>query len=176
MLFWKAAAHSTPPFAGTLDARFPERFPLEPDVYAAFRHNDAELKAWLPAAIWLALEEIADTTDCHRAEWIRRALFRHVYGDLDLARMREAREGFWWRPPVVHAVVREEADHPMFSRRRGETPELGKSTAELRLELPARLLADLQALAGARGAPLSSFVRQLLIKQVLGRHYLQDGA
>ena len=138
--------------------------------FRAFDDFSASIKVWLPERIELLLTELALVQECSENEIARALLFIHLYGLADYEAMRIQQKG-WFKPrPLKNATIAMVS--AMYSRSSTNAyPDLGKNIHAFRLWLPKVMREDLQKLAADNGKPLSPFVREFLICQLLGATY-----
>lgn len=139
--------------------------------FKAFENSDTSIKVWLPDRIELLLTELTLTQDSSSNEITRSLLFIHMYGISDFEAMRLQQKG-WYKPAKPKSTLTSVNSVAKYSRpSMNRHPELGKSTYALRLWLPKTMRHDLQKMATDRGTPLSQYVREILIRQLLGEGY-----
>ena len=160
--------------------------PKDLPVFSDFERNDTSMKVWLPQILSERLDWISKREDVSRPDAIRALMFEHLYGrvaymallafdaqrqsedPLAQARIAAADKAGLER---MMASVAHNLEDTRFSRERNSRIDaelIGKPTDNLRLELPLRLKADLAAIARAHCLTPSSYVRKLLVQQLLG--------
>ena len=89
--------------------------PLFPNrKFREFHVNDARVRAWLPEKADIALRQTALASDRSVADWARAFFVAFLYGEHELARMRQAASGLYYVPPPKS----DPGDMPLFSRSR----------------------------------------------------------
>ena len=141
--------------------------------FTLFASNDAFLKVWMPERLTTALDRLSAAHGSSRPDVLRTILFQHIYGVT-------AYEAFVaWKDQhdanksqaagTVHAVGAK------LSRPRTASLEmLGKSDANFKFWIPARLKHDLSTLAKADALGISDYVRKLLVRVLLGERFFAD--
>lgn len=142
--------------------------------FRAFDDFSASIKVWLPESIELLLTELAFVQECSDNEIARTLLFIHLYGLADYEAMRIQQKG-WFKPRPLKNAAMALVSTAKFSRSSTNAyPELGKNIHAFRLWLPKVMRQDLQKLAVDNGKLLSPYVREFLIRQLLGETYQRD--
>ena len=153
---WPYAKRGTR-FDGDVFERFPSELSKD-----RFSTNDAVIKLWLPERLLSALDVLSSVHFVSRPDVVRWVLFEHVFGKVEFAllleRERRKRANEWY-------------DGPMFSRKTVASTAralrvryLGKSTTDLKVELPLVLKQGLEKLAEEAGESLSSYIRRVLAR------------
>lgn len=140
--------------------------------FSAFEENGETLKVWLPESVDSMLDAIALANDSFQSEIVRSILFVHVYGLADFEAMRTQKKGWFTPPPRLSAAGQDVSIR--FSRSPNPFPELGKNIVAMKLWLPRQLLKDVATLAAQGGQKTSPYVRQTLIRSLLGAAYALD--
>ncbi len=129
--------------------------------------NDVALKFWLPEPAMQGLKQLSDIYDRTCSGYIRDFLLIHCYGIYTFEWLREQDS-------------RHIGEIPLFSRKAEKlppgkirvttyfVPELGKSTASMKIWIPARLKNDLIILAKHVDLTVSNYVREIVISRLLG--------
>ncbi len=132
--------------------------------YAAYVVNDVSVTLWLPQRLLDALDTVSAETDTSRPDVIRGLLFEHLHGRAELARLHTwART----RPPAPEPEFKfTEKRYPID--RDVNVRMLGKSAADLKLELPSVLKTQMAAHAKGEGLGLSDGIRKVLVLRLLG--------
>lgn len=135
--------------------------------YAAYMANDVSVTLWLPQRLLDALDTVSAETDASRPDVIRGLLFEHLHGRAELARLHAwART----RPPAPEPEFKfTEKRYPID--REANVRMLGKSAADLKLELPSVLKTQMAAHAKSEGLGLSDGIRKVLVLRLLGAEF-----
>lgn len=163
---WPYAKRGTR-FDGDVFERFPSE--LRKDRFSA---NDAVIKLWLPERLLAALDVLSRVHFISRPDVVRWVLFEHVFGKVEFAllleRERRKRVNEWY-------------EGPMFSRKTVTSTAralrlryLGKSTADLKVEMPLVLKQGLEKLVEEAGESLSSYIRRVLARDFLTERQYQE--
>lgn len=149
-----------------------------------FEKDDVSLKVWLPQILVDRVNWMSKTKDVSRPDVIRALLFEHLYGRvayealakyatqkradaaLVLARRNLTSAG---RTPDI-ATSQHNGD-ARFSARRETQVDLqyiGKSVDDIEIKLPRQLRMDLEIIARKHSLSASSYVRKMLVLQLLG--------
>ena len=143
-------------------------------TFHAFDDCSASIKVWLPDRIESLLNELAFVQECSNNEIARALLFIHLYGLSDYEAMRLQQKG-WFKPRPLKNAAMALVSTAKFSRSSTNAyPELGKNIHAFRLWLPKDMRQDLQKVAVDNGKLLSPYVREFLIRQLLGETYQRD--
>lgn len=148
-----------------------------------FEQNDRKVKVWLPQVLVDRVNWLSKTRDASRPDVIRALLFEHLYGRvayealvryaadkrteaaLTLARQTQ---------PASWSTILEGASYSgdiRQSTRRSTQVDLewlGKSIDDLDVKLPSRMKVDLEEVAARHHLTASSYVRKMLVLQLLG--------
>ena len=131
--------------------------------YAAYSTNDVTVTVWLPERLLTALDVVSAETNTSRPDVIRALLFEHLHGRAELARLHAwARNRAAVEPGIQFSNKRYPID------REANVRMLGKSAADLKLELPSPMKAGLAALVKTEGLGLSDGIRKVLVLRLLG--------
>ncbi len=141
----------------------PEQLPRHED----FKTNDASLKVWLPQLLvdrlnWLSVERAASRPDLMRA-----FIFIHLYGHIAYESLCKPAST---ASKNGNAFIMEESEI-RFSRDRttsGDLREIGKSDEDITIALPSKMKDDLMEVSRLHGLDASSYVRKLLVLELLG--------
>ncbi len=143
---------------------------LVPDMSAIAKAQDVAIKIWLPESVAQTVKWLATYDGDSQSAWLRDRLMNYVYGRVAALAQRIQRE-------------RAERDAPRFSRppvdrTQGrwiyKVPQLGKNTIAFKLWVSEQMRADLQVLADHSQVPLSAFVREAIVADLLGRASLPE--
>ena len=138
--------------------------------YDQLAECDTALKFWLPESIEKKIDEMCSFMNTSASDLVRQILFIHLYGRYDLFGLIE-------RQIDTFGMNQLKFKHNMFSRscpldsngdvvRDPETVE--KSIADFKVWIPAKMKADIQALAQKTGNKPSLYVRQVIITHLFG--------
>ena len=163
---WPYAKRGTR-FDGDVFERFPSE--LRKDRFST---NDAVIKLWLPERLLAALDVLSSVHFVSRPDVVRWVLFEHVFGKVEFAllleRERRKRANEWY-------------DGPVFSRKTVASTAralrvryLGKSTTDLKVEIPLALKQGLETLAAQAGESLSAYIRRVLARDFLTERQYQE--
>jgi len=139
------------------------------EEFREFARNTVPVKIWIPRQMDELVEKLSDYFNESKPRYLRQMLFSYVYGRYKLECFKK--------------LALEGADNPdeeflLYSRghRSGPntTPELGKNGQDIKLWLPLKLRDDLQSLADRVNVPLSQFIREILVSELLGHAYLPE--
>jgi len=138
-----------------------------PFDYAAYAVSDVSVTLWLPQRLVDALDTVSAETDTSRPDVIRALLFEYLHGRAELARLHAwART----RPPDPEPKFKfTEKRYPID--REANVRMLGKSAADLKLELPSVLKTQMAAHAKSEGLGLSDGIRKILVLRLLGAEF-----
>jgi hypothetical protein len=147
----------------TTPAPKPDQLPKRED----FSNNDASIKVWLPQLLvdrlnWLSVEKAASRPDLMRA-----FIFIHLYGHIayqSLCNPEPSKQAVSPAPSGNEGSIR-------MSRYRTtivDLREIGKSDEDITIGLPAKMKDDLKELSKLHGLDASSYVRKLLVLELLG--------
>ncbi|MCU0868020.1 MAG: hypothetical protein MUF30_00245 [Burkholderiales bacterium] len=116
------------------------------------------LKVWLPESAETLLDRWAAAHGMTKAGVVAQILITHLYGWCDL----EAHFGdaTFWNTATSRAAA---------SRSPAYRTELGKSIADVRLQIPPQARQDLAALADACGLKISAYARRVIVDHFFGR-------
>lgn len=156
------------PFHGDIRERSPSQL-----VGERFDINDAAIKLWMPDRLLAAVDVLTFEQMMSRADVLRWILFEHVFGRAELAHLRERQR--------LRDLNRLIDDRPMFSRKTAGASAralrvrfMGKSTEEMKVEVPSLLRESLLALASESGEALSEYVRRILARDLLPEREYQQ--
>lgn len=148
-----------------------ETYPSKPDKphsisisgrdYSECEYNDATLKFWIPESLERKIDEVTDLLDTSVSDFVRQAIFIHLYGRCDLLGLYERKQGIYSPGGSIKFCASLVDQGPPIS-----APE--KKNADVKIWLPARMKNDLAMLAVSHKMKLSSYVRQLLTIHLLG--------
>lgn len=148
-----------------------------------FEQNDTEVKVWLPQLLLDRVNWLSKTRDASRPDVIRALLFEHLYGRVAYeALVRYAADK---RAEAVLTLARQtqlatwsttvkgtpSSDDIRMSKTRSTEVDLkwlGKSIDDLEVKLPSRMKVDLEEVAARYHLTASSYVRKMLVLQLLG--------
>lgn len=147
----------------TTPAPKPDQLPRRED----FSSNDASIKVWLPQLLvdrlnWMSVEKAASRPDLLRA-----FIFIHLYGHV-------AYEFLCKQPSDTNkrGLASETGLQDVrFSRDRTtsvDLREIGKSDEDITIGLPIKMKDDLKEVSKLHGLDASSYVRKLLVLELLG--------
>ncbi len=165
----------------------PQGFP----PFHAFKVNDAVVKVWLPQKLTDRINWLSQTLEVSRPDAIRALLFEHLYGraayeafkayaakeksDELLALARKKAKADRWSGldigAALHGVADRNVDDIKLSPQRSSRADwehLGQFTDDFTLYLPSLLKQGLQSIAEQYGLTPSSYVRKMLVQQLLG--------
>ena len=135
--------------------------------FAAFVNNDVAVKVWLPEKVEDMLVQTAIATEQSQSAHVRTLLFIHVYGLVAYEAMRAEQKG-WFRP----SSPMNEINWTLCSRTgRPAFPELGKNVRAMKIWLPIALRDDVEKLATKAGKLTSPYLREFLIRHLMGAAY-----
>jgi hypothetical protein len=150
---------------------------------AEFTDNDLEVKVWLPQQIIERLNWLSAQSDLSRADVIRVLTFKHLYGEIGYealvptpvresdtvtaAALRKAATSavpsFFPQPVEAEEITRSaRRDHSI------DIEHLGPSTNNEPINLPRRMVADVERLALIEGLSRSQCMRKLLVLHLMG--------
>jgi hypothetical protein len=135
--------------------------------YASYSRNDAAVTLWLPQKLTDALDVVSAETNTSRPDVIRALLFEHLHGRAELVRLQ-----VWARsrpPPAEPQIKYSLRRYPI--EREANVRLLGKSAADLKLEMPTPLKTALTSLAKGEGLGLSDGIRRILVLRLLGAEF-----
>lgn len=144
--------------------------PADLPELADFKRNDVALKVWLPQLLvdrvnWLSVQK-----GVSRPDLVRTFIFINLYGNVayeSLCAQYRRREG---RDQIDDGSSSSEND---IRKSRDRTTavdlrEIGKSDEDITIALPSKLKSDLTEVAKLHGLDASSYVRKLLVLELLG--------
>jgi predicted DNA-binding protein len=147
-------------FQGDVFERFPSKLGKE-----QFSINDAVVKLWLPERLVAGIDVLSRVHNRTRPDVIRWVLFEHAFGKVEFALLQER---------VFRQNIGKWYEGPMFSRkavaptaRALRVRYLGKSTTDLKVEMPLKLKQEIENLADEAGESLSGYIRRVLAKEFL---------
>ncbi|HNV71539.1 MAG TPA: hypothetical protein PKO06_17680 [Candidatus Ozemobacteraceae bacterium] len=129
------------------------------------------VKIWVPRTLDQLLIKLSDHFHESKTRCLRQILFKYAYGQVQLEKFRSV---------AIQGAGDPEADpdRPLYSRTSASdpyaTPELGKCGEDIKLWIPQKLRDDLQILADRASVPLSQFIREILVSELLGHVYLPE--
>ena len=149
-----------------------------------FEKSDVNLKIWLPQILVDRVNWLSKKRDVSRPDVIRGLLFEHLYGGVAYdalvkfvadaraeGELALARHNFALPEMLIDRSIESRGLGIRFSTTRNTQVDLehiGKSVDDLDVTLPTRLKADLAALALKHHLTASSYVRKMLVLQLLG--------
>jgi hypothetical protein len=137
--------------------------------FEAFADDDAVLKVWLTDKLSERIDFLSERRDTSRPDVLRALLFEHLYGRIAYEEL--IAYGKKKRPVSLPGATVGIPDEIRYSRRE-ETPMdikfCGKALDDFKLHLPSRLKNDLESIAKIHGLTASSYVRKMLVMQLLG--------
>lgn len=137
-----------------------------------FEKDDASIKVWLPQILVDRVNWMSKEKDVSRPDVIRALLFEHLYGRVayealtKYSRQKDA--------DAILAYARLYGRPPseiICSPRRGtkyDLEHIGKSVDDIEVKIPRELKIDLDTLACTYNLSASSYVRKMLVLQLLG--------
>lgn len=138
---------------------------------------DCSMKVWLPQVLVDRVNWVSRATDASRPDVIRALLFEHLYGrvaylGLQRYQAEKEREASRRRPSWSSTAEGQAGEDEIKVSRSRDThidlSMLGKSDGDLTVTLPSRLKQDLAELAQTHRLTPSSYVRKMLVLQLLG--------
>jgi predicted DNA-binding protein len=138
-----------------------------------------ELRVWLPTTVSVALGDMSDETNQTVSAYLREFFAYYLYGAHDFIRMQKEFTGVFYKMEkhsadlAVYQESMSEYEDIMFSRSSAteSIPDLGKNIVPLKVYIAAKMKEDLQVLADKAGIPLSTFVREILVSNLLGHTF-----
>lgn len=143
--------------------------------FSDLARHDVALKFWLPEPANEALKEICERAGESMSEMLRRFLAQHCYGVYATEVMSSVVPGIFKEcesMPAVFRVAEEEAPQGKVRVDTYWVPELGKNVMPVKVWIPSRVRADLEALAAHADIKLSQYVREIVISRLLGHGML----
>lgn len=131
--------------------------------YDELNDCDVALKFWLPESVEKKIEEMSSFQGTTASDIVRQILFIHLYGRYDLFGLIERKNStFMLNRPVMYSRICRVAkpDEPFVP--------LEKSIADFKVWIPAKMKADIMALALKAGKRPSLFVREVIIIHLFG--------
>lgn len=138
---------------------------IPPRDYSGMNLQEEQLRVWLPDPAKLGLEEICERVETSMTVYVTEYFSEYLYGRHELLKMRESRSGLYeprQASLMKYNMERTASDIP---------PDLGKSIFALKIFIPSKIKADLQALAKRAQISLGEFTRGLLCAHLFGREY-----
>lgn len=136
--------------------------------YDQLSECDTALKFWLPESVEKKIDEMCSFQDTCASDVVRQILFIHLYGRYDLFGLVE-RQILTFHLNKEHRIkycaVR--IDDPLCDNSSFHEP-IEKSIADFKVWIPAKMRADIQALAQITGKKPSLYVRQVIITHLFG--------
>lgn len=136
---------------------------LAPDDAVCFAENDAALKFRVNETLEQMIEDACAFLDISASDFIRQALFIHLYGRYRLLAMIERRPEFL-RDRDAGLVLSQTLPLPD-----SEGSTRPRNVADFKVWLPSQMKGDLQQLADAAEAPLSRYVRNVVALHLTGQ-------
>lgn len=149
-----------------------------------FEKTDAALKVWLPQILVDRVNWLSKERDVSRPDIIRALLFEHLYGRVAyealakfaVEKRTEASLALARRTLPVTGLQSDIAapfhGRDIMQSTRRETQidleHIGKSVDDIDVKLPRQLKIDLEAIARKHSLSASSYVRKMLVLQLLG--------
>jgi len=141
--------------------------------YVELDNYDIALKLWLPEPIDIVMSEICTNTHTTKSDLIRQTLFIYLYGRYDLIGLLERGDTqFALNSPIMFSRTSVASNKEDTKGPTNRTPELGKNTEDIKVWIASKMKSDLQTLADKAALPLSHFIREILISNLLGHSYL----
>lgn len=163
---WPHAKRGTR-FDGDVFARFPSQLGK-----ARFSINDAVIKLWLPERLLAALDVMSSVHFVSRPDVVRWVLFEHVFGKVEFALLLEQERrrmlNTWDEGPMICRTA------VAATARAFRLRCVGKSTDDLKVEMPLLLKQNLEDLAEAAGESLSAYIRRVLARDFLSEKEYQQ--
>jgi predicted DNA-binding protein len=132
--------------------------------YEELEECDVALKFWLPESIEKKIDEMSSVQNTSTSDLVRQILFIHLYGRYDLFGLVERKgSAFTLRQPPMYSRVRQVPDPDAPPPKPVE-----KSIADFKVWIPAKMKADIQALAQKAGKKPSLYVRQVIVTHLFG--------
>lgn len=141
--------------------------------FSDLANHDVALKFWLPEAVEQALREISERSELSASEFLRQFLAIHCYGLYAFYQMTDSMPRLFKEQSGIK--FSKAVEEQPKGKKRVDTywvPELGKNVVPIKIWIPKRMKADLQALAEHVGLTLSNYVRETLISRLLGHGML----
>ncbi len=137
--------------------------------------NDVELRFWIPELCKQALDSTVEICMTTTSRYLREFFVVYLYGEHELLCMRKNKTGLYFEPKMR---LEEDVDSPeiLFSKvvPPDVLPDLGKNIVPIKLLLPEAIKNDLNDLATKVDQKLSSFVRGILIADLLGHTFWRE--
>jgi predicted DNA-binding protein len=136
--------------------------------FSDLRYHDMALKFWLPEPAYEALDDLSRRNGDSMSEALRQFFAAHCYGIYAYQLMIEAMPDLFSEPSGMASIRLSRAG---YEKKRNPTywvPELGKNVAPIKVWVPARMAAELQALADHVGIKRSQYIREIVISRLLG--------
>ena len=149
-----------------------------------FEKSEANLKIWLPQILIDRVNWLSKDRDVSRPDVIRGLLFEHLYGRVayealvkSVAKERAERElylarsNFKLSDRLLNREVESSGGDVKFSTARAtpiDLEHIGKSVDDIDVSLPRQLKTDLASLSLKHHLSPSSYVRKMLVQQLLG--------
>ena len=148
-----------------------------------FEQNDRKVKVWLPQVLVDRVNWLSKTRDASRPDVIRALLFEHLYGRVAFealdryvadkrteAALTHARrtQSASWSTTLEGASFSEDIRFSTSRSTQVDLEWLGKSVDDIEVKLPSRMKVDLEEVAARHRLTASSYVRKMLVLQLLG--------
>ncbi len=135
---------------------------IPPRDYSGMNLQEEQLRVWLPDPAKLGLEEICERVETSMTVYVTEYFTEYLYGQHELLKMRENRTGLY--EPRKASLMK-------YNMERTAEPDLGKNIFALKIFIPTKIKADLQALAKRAQISLGEFTRGLICAHLFGREY-----
>lgn len=158
--------------------------PTDLPEFQRFAVADANLKVWLPQKLADRVNWLSKTMDVSRPNVIRGLLFEHIYGriayeelkrfvakqraDAVLEDSRNTLRSDEWRAITSPDNFTGDIKKSRQRYTQVDLEHLGKSVDDIDVPLPRQLKSDLESIAREHRLSGSSYVRKMLVLQLLG--------
>lgn len=133
--------------------------------YSGMNQQEEQLRVWLPDPAKLGLEEVCEQAETSMTVYLTEYFTEYLYGCHELLRMRANRSGLY--EPIKRSLMK----YNMEKTASDISPDLGKNIFALKIFIPTKIKADLQALANRAEISLGEFTRSLICAHLFGREY-----
>jgi antitoxin component of RelBE/YafQ-DinJ toxin-antitoxin module len=139
--------------------------------FGEFKDHHASLKFWLPDLVAATLLDMAKRNGVSVSEALRQFFVQHCYGVVTYQLLLDYDRSHFKDYEGPRFAKKQQADEARPGKTRIDAywlPDLGKSTAPVKVWLPERVKKDLQALADHVGISLSQYAREIVMSRAIG--------
>lgn len=132
------------------------------------RRHDKALKFWLPEPAFEALDDLSRRNGDSMSEALRQFFAAHCYGIYAYQLMLDAIPDLFKESRIMFSRALESREHGPKRDPTYWVPELGKNVEPIKVWVPSRMAAELQALSDHVGIKRSQYIREIVISRLLG--------